>query len=261
MKLAVCISGAMGKSKRLRDNLKTNQDIIRNATYPYFEVDYFLATWENTISTALEPNFIYETPEMHYHPVMDTEPFPTYKHKHYKSKVVGDDPVHHSLKKKTLHRTKQILIHNYLIEEIENDGYDMVIRLRYDSILNDKIDWKELIMKSYWSKKAMGFAIRYKRWTDAHRLYDIPHIYNSKEKPKPNDGAEHSQDWNYSINDHMIIHPMSLWSTKRVHELHENKKLQVAEWGWYQVLSQPYGDNHHSYYGGVTLERHYKYTI
>ena len=92
-------------------------------------------------------------------------------------------------------------------------------------------------------------------------MYHWNEIYNSKEKPKPNDGAEHSQDWNYSINDHMIIHPMSLWSTKRVHELHENKKLQVAEWGWYQVLSQPYGDNHHSYYGGVTLERHYKYTI
>ena len=263
MKLAVCISGAISsKTKREFQNLEINKKIIKEACHPYFEVDYFLATWEDTVSKNLDFDFVYKQPVIHYHPVRDTEPFPTYKHIHYKERCSNESPRSgQHLTNTTLNRTKQILIHNYVMEEIKDKEYDIIIRLRFDAIMNSKIDWKKILLKSYWENKALGFAIRYNRWQDPHRLYDIPHIYNSKDKVFGDVGVKGSQDWNYNLNDHLIIHPQKIWDTERVNSLHENKKLQVAEWGWYQVLSQPFGDNHHSYYGGVTLERHYRYKI
>lgn len=53
--------------------------------------------------------------------------------------------------------------------------------------------------------------------------------------------------------DLLIIHPRDLFDKKRMWQLHEDKKLIAAEMGWYQVLSQPYGDNHDCYFARLGM--------
>ena len=55
------------------------------------------------------------------------------------------------------------------------------------------------------------------------------------------------------IGDTILWIPLLFTHCDKVSELHNNKELKAAEWGWYQVLSKE--DNHYSYYGGCQMER------
>lgn len=244
MRIAVCISGVMsGNSSK---NLEHNKRILPD------HCDYYLATWNDTRKGIVpEPDFMYEQPKLNYHPILDTEPFPVYKNIKYKEEAKTNIRV----KEISSQRTKQILIHNYLLSDIKED-YDIIIRLRFDSLLSTKINWLELIEKSHNEQCAQGFAIRRKRWKDHDKIFDIPHVYMPKDRMISSGGVKESNDWNYGVNDHAIIHPRNLWDCDMVTRYHNEGKLQPGEWGWYQILSEPHGDNHHSYYGGVVLERY-----
>ncbi len=61
------------------------------------------------------------------------------------------------------------------------------------------------------------------------------------------------------ISDYLIMHKEEHLNTKEVYFLHENKQLLGAEFGWWQILSKPFGGNNHtSVYGGVILVRQKK---
>jgi hypothetical protein len=40
-----------------------------------------------------------------------------------------------------------------------------------------------------------------------------------------------------------------------VYKLYKEKKLHAAEFGWYQVLSQPYGGIHRNHHGFVNHDK------
>jgi len=69
-----------------------------------------------------------------------------------------------------------------------------------------------------------------------------------------------SNDWGGYIMDPLILHPREIFDVDRAWTLHEEKKLLPAERGWYQVLSQPYNDNHESIYGGAQIEKYLSQT-
>ena len=139
----------------------------------------------------------------------------------------------------TKHWTKQILIHDYLLKKIPSD-YDMIIRTRFDTIVSKEINFVEFIEGSYYENYAIGFNTRYEKvWLRHNELLEfVPHF-----------NVGH-------VNDALILHPRNLWNSQLVETLHNSKELQAAETGWWQILSEHYGDNHQNFHGGVYIDKH-----
>mgnify|MGYP001156745888 FL=1 len=243
MKIAVCLSGMVrGQVPR---NLQRLKRIL-----PY---DYFFSTYthkEEDLWWFLGMNgeyTLFDEPEMHYNPVMD--PPELYTRKLRLLKQDGERGESLGVIEKTKHHTKQILSHANLVSHIPED-YDMIIRVRYDAFISQKIDFVHYLERSLNENIAIGFGTRTSRWIDLDKLYVVPRRW-------PN-GVDDtiSQDWGSYLMDVMIMHPRKLLDTKHAFKLHEEKKLLPAEVGWWQLLSEPTGgENHISMYGGAQIER------
>jgi len=233
MKVALCVSG------QLRGDWRKNLERLKEC-FP--TADVFTATWGQNDSVT----YSFEEPTIHYHPVLDTEPYQTHKAIEYKKRCATDD----GLKDKTSHRTKQILAHDMMLDKIDND-YDIIVRTRFDCIISPEIDWNKYLEQSLEENCALGFGIRSSRWSIIEVIKEIPQYWCPVDKPVPATGINQTNDWNYFLLVILIIHPRSLWDGDEVKRLHEEKELKVAEWGWYQVLST--NDNHRSFYGGCKV--------
>lgn len=244
MKIAVCVSGIC------RGNVQQN---LEHARYHFPTADYFFATWKNRdedITSSLgQVNYqTYDEPIMQYHPVLDIHEFPAPKLiKHKKQRKSGKlDEV---WEERTVHHTKQILIHNMLLRDLPSE-YDMIIRLRYDTFLSKEVDFSNYLTKSYNEKIAIGFGTRWSRHKNLDQLVEVPKIYPDGK----NDSI--SQDWGWYLMDPLIFHPRVLWNHDLVDTLHNSKRLVAAEYGWFQILSEPYDHNHLSVYGGAHIEKY-----
>lgn len=243
MKIAVCISGVCrGKVKRNLDNMKRH--------FP--DADYFYATWTgregDCVKAGIKDFKSYPEPKMNYHPIKDIDGPPAPKLMIQKKKCQTGE-YNGQWQSKTQHHTKQILIHDMLLKDIPDD-YDMIIRLRFDTWLSGQVDFSEYLQKAYKKNIAVGFGTRTSRHRNVDLLSEVLKIY-----PNGRDDSV-SQDWGWYIMDPMIFHKRELWDHNLVKELHENKQLAAAEFGWYQVLSEPYGDSHTSVYGGAQIEKY-----
>lgn len=242
MKVAVCVSGIC------RGNVKRNLQYLKE----HFPYDYFFATWtgkENGMHQAgISDFYTFDEPEINYHPIRDIDGPPAPKLMTQKAKCLSGE--YNSIwQGKTQHHTKQILIHDMLLTKVPDD-YDMVIRTRFDTWTSPNVKFDEYLKKSYDRNIAIGFGTRASRHKNINQMVEIAKIY-------PNGRDETiSQDWGWYLMDPLIMHPRNLWNHELVNELHTNKKLAAAEFGWYQVLSEPYGDNHTSVYGGVQIEKY-----
>lgn len=247
MKPAICISGIC------RGNVERNIENVKS----HFPYDIFFATWEGCEKVIKNhglsnENVVYfKEPKMHYHPILDPENVLSPKLKSIKKRMeINDFSLGKDYYTRTLNHTKQILIHNELLKKIPNE-YDMIIRIRYDTFLSNKVNFHSYLEKSYKEGISIGFGTRTTRHKNIDVLYEIPKLY-----PYENMPATVSNDWGWYIMDPMIFHPRSIFDNKLVDKLHQEKKLLVAENGWYQVLSQPYGDNHLCVYGGAQIEKY-----
>lgn len=240
MKIAICISGIP------RGNMKQNLALLKSK-FPY---DVYLGSWsghEIPNNLLVNGRHYYDTPKMHYHPILDTEPISP-KLESIKNKMTNG-VMRSDYYERTLHHTKQILIHSYLLKDIP-DKYDMIIRSRYDTVISTKVDLQKYLHKSYDENIAIGFGTRTSRHKDFNVLKEIPKIYP--------DGKDEtiSNDWGWYLMDPLIMHPRKIFDNNLVNSLHNNKKLLPAENGWYQILSEPYNDNHLCVYGGAQIEKY-----
>ena len=244
MKIGICISGIC------RGNLEKNIQSIKN----HFSGDYFYGTWDTHVLPKYlkDANIFYiKEPTMDYHPILDVDDLKAPKLKTIKKQMTIPSNLNTTeYRNRTLHHTKQILIHNEMMKKIDS-SYDMIIRLRYDTFLSSRVDLNSYLKKSYKDNIAIGFGTRTSRHKNINILYEIPKIY-----PTENPPASVSQDWGWYLMDPLIFHPRNLWDTNLVDRLHKEKKLLPAEYGWYQILSEPYGDNHLSVYGGAQIEKY-----
>mgnify|MGYP001178985969 CR=1 FL=1 len=64
-----------------------------------------------------------------------------------------------------------------------------------------------------------------------------------------------NDDWYGYLPDSLIMHRREHFDTSLVTKLHSEKNLAPAEWGFYQVMSEPYGDIHTSIHGGAHIAR------
>lgn len=184
-----------------------------------------------------------DEPEIGYHPVLDTEPYSDEESQQRRKVFVENDDnlseTRRSLKQKSIHWNKQILIHNHMMKNIPE--CDIVVRSRFDTILSAKIDWSDMIRMSYEEDIPLGFnTMHYSKTFYMNQLRDM------------HEGAK------YYINDALIIHPYGLWDCNLVDQLYKDKKLKGAEEGWYQVLSEPSGMYHKSWHGGAYLEAYWE---
>lgn len=240
MKVAICISGMP------RGNMTRNLALLKSKL-PY---DVYLGSWTNhEIPNNLLVNgrYYYDAPNMHYHPIVDTDPISpkleTIKDKMSKGIMKSD------YYERTLHHTKQILIHSYLLKDIPDD-YDMIIRSRYDTVISTKVDLHKYLYKSYDENIAIGFGTRISRHKNFNILKEIPKIYPDGKNEKI------SNDWGWYLMDPLIMHPRKLFNHDLLNTLHNDKKLLPAENGWYQILSEPYNDSHLCVYGGAQIEKY-----
>lgn len=241
MKVAICISGIC------RGQAKRNVDLAR-LHFPTAE--FFFSTWEGQPKLPFENAFYHPEPKMHYHPVVDlvddnckAPKWLAYKHILCKEKAVYE---------RTSHQSKQILGHALLLQEVPKE-YDMIMRMRYDTVLSKSVDFTPLLERSYKENLAIGFGTRDRRHKDLNSFAEVPQIYPTKDSPP---GTSH--DWGWYLMDPLIMHPRKMFDIELVFRLHEEKKLYPSERGWYQILSAPFGDNHVSMYGGVQIEKYLK---
>jgi hypothetical protein len=243
MKVAVCYSGLC----EAKDWNYTSQSVKH-----HFDCPTFYSTWSSVEKHMPKvPYTVYPEPIMEYHPIADMEnklltPKLRANKKNMAEEKPGFGPAYRLL---TYNQTKPILSHAYQLEELDS-SYDMIVRVRFDTYLSPKVDLNYYLHKAYEENIAIGFGTRTSRHPELYKLEEIPRVYPDRRRK----GL--SLDWVSYLMEPLILHPRNLFKTNKVFRYHEQKLLLPAENGWYQMLSEPYGDSHLSVYGGAQIEKY-----
>lgn len=232
MRIALCINGIY------RPNVYPTPTKLIDRMINKFGADTFFHTWEeykHTVPKDYHHNlFACDEPVLNYHPVTDNKVGCKHaKYEEYKNKRILHD--------KMAHASKQILGYADLLSKIDVSKYDVIIRARWDTIISSIVDFAPFIDSAVSSP--VGFMIRPNR---GHLIDDIIEVSKTSGK---------SDDWYGYLPDVLIFHNPKLFNINYVHQLHKDQSLLPAEWGWYQVLSEPYGDIHYSIHGGASIAR------
>lgn len=214
MRIAVAFSGL------IRGNYEKNIALFKQKLPT---AHFWFTTWKN----QQKENYIhryYDEPIIDYKPATELE----YPHTYTRFKSGAAHNWHD--------RSKQILAHCMTVDDFCKN-YDVVVRARYDCRICDYLNLYEFCEMSYNENKSIGF-------------------FTPRNMPVPSSltGVTSGDRYYQHHVDHLIIHKKSLLRTDIAYQLHENKKLLVAEYGWWQVLSEPHGDNHLAFRGGVKLD-------
>lgn len=231
MKIALCILGLYRKNVS-----PPPPKLIKGLRGRFPTADVYYHTWsEKFKDVPIEYQGGLETcpqPKMDYHPVLDTgeecqhKKFSAYKQKRL---MIG----------KQKFASLQILAYADLYSKIPQQ-YDLYIRARWDTKVSGKINFNDQMQEAL--KGPVGFMYRRNR----NQIFD---------KLVPVNREDKADDWYGYLCDSMIIHTPQHFDPNLVRQLHRDKKLWPAEWGWYQVMSKPYGDIHQCYHGGADLAR------
>lgn len=233
MKIAVCFSGLY------RKNISINPHYLHaNYEKAFPDADFFYHTWDEYITDipVIYHDALFSCPEpfLDYHPVFDvsvSSPHP--KFPEYKKGNIPD-----TKKTKLLRQTKQMLGHADLLSKIPQD-YDVIVRARYDVNIWDVNYDKFLNMAA--EGTPVGFATKLKQGQQFGKLHEA-----TKEDEETCLGH---------LPDYMIIHNPKKFDSDYVFRLHREQNLLPGEWGWWQVLSEPYGDNHRVFCGYAQIVR------
>lgn len=237
MKVAVCVSGAF-KTGHPKGCLVKNNRVQKNK-FP--EADFYYATWNSYKSDfeKLFPDYqceYFSEPVMHYHPYLDIKK-QDYISTFYHGTVNWVREGGPKRIEWTLHHTKQILIHAWLIDIIKND-YDVIIRTRFDCLISKKANFGEFIKDTYNNNRANGFGTRKEEHFNHLREIDTK-----------------KSNWSVRLLDQLIIHAPSVIDCIVINGLHKDKILHAAEYGWYQTISMNHGSDHRNHDGWVNHDR------
>ena len=197
MKVAMCFSGLP------RGNYKENITRFRRIFPDY---DFFFSTWRG-YEIEGENYTIYEEPKSDYLNALCND---KKIGKKYNAKVLAWG-------------YKQIIGHSLqLLFDVPRE-YDMIVRCRYDSELNEKIDWDHFVKKSYNRNTIFGFSSESGE--------------NSKGLKRWDSIIEITGKYQYArLNDMLIFHKRNDFSSERVFELFRKEILQPCEQGWVQAF-------------------------
>ena len=227
MKVAVCVSGLVQS-----DYIKRNNEVLK-AKFPM--ADFYYATW-NDQRENFEKNFpddkcfYYEQPYMHYHPYMDIKDFTSPYFEETKGWIRRTNRIPWSL-----HHTKQIIIHSWLLNEISEE-YDVIVRARFDGFIwrDPEANFLPFLKDTYENQRANCFAVT--QGPKFKQLYESDYINTPKMR--------------YWILDQLIIHPRSFVQKEKVDQLHKEGRLRAAEYGWAQFMTK-----HRNWHGWVNHDK------
>ena len=233
MKVAICFSGQM------RGDYERNiADVIE--CYP--KADVYFTSWVNQPQHKWVHRY-YEELTLHYNPALENaDGVPDVYQQWIRTRKAEDE--------RWKHRTKQILGHALVVKDFADD-YDVIVRARYDNIvgpaMKEQMSW--FIERAFNKKKSLGFFV------PRMSCDPTPFLLQQNKHQKQFGLLELNSDRRKKHHvDHMIIHHRDVFNTDYVWKLHDEKRLLVAEYGWWQVLSQPYDDNYEAYKGYVGVQ-------
>lgn len=227
MKTALCITGMY------RPWVKTDITyLVKEMIGVLKPTDVFYHTWDSCKDITPFKSIYCAEPVLDYHPVADV----TVECLHDKFIQYKANKLMHN---KTAERSKQLLGYADLMDRIPDD-YDLIMRARWETIVSRTFDYNKY-KKMAIDKGPVGFMIRPNRRQSVDADLEV-----SKDR---------SDDWFQFLPDALIFHRKEQFDTTLVRELHKQKNLLPAEWGWHQILSKPYGDIHTSVHGGAHVAR------
>lgn len=242
MKVAVIFSG------QYRGNVDRNLYLFSLA-FPNY--DFYFTAWEN--SKITDPNIVQlKEPE---------DIFPAYEFDLEKQRYVHNTPTSVASKKGWC--CKQHLGHALAVEMF-GKGYDMIVRARYDCVINPEINWEVLVQYSFYFKTIIGIGPANSGQVSTSK----GNLWKRISNPDPFYGFIKWPDkwphFGHGLSDVIILHPPSMIDVNRVTELYEKELLRENEFGWWQILvEENRGSVHYTkdptlnYRGGVILDRNY----
>lgn len=144
---------------------------------------------------------------------------------------------------KIRHQNKQQLLYALTYNDFIKPEHDIVIRLRYDSCIQDSLKDKieEFCQLVWHTRRPAGFH---------HFTHSTKDIIFPKE---PHEEDCHANQISGTLRDFMIIHRADMFDPNFVFHLWDTKRLHIAEQGWYQILSEPYKAAHRQYISYVKI--------
>lgn len=230
MRIVVCVEGV---------NTSGSNALIPKLRSIFNGAEFYYHTWSN--KTNLIPE--------EYHPRLSTAHFPRVPYHPLESKIEGKHGKYITYKQKRLHwdyllfQNTPILQHADLLSKVPI-YYDMVIRVDWNTQVDDKVDYHALLHKAY-LVGPVGFMTRDNRGPE----------FGSGQLEEVKKTSSHSDDWYGFLPSAMIFHARKHFNITHVKKLHKDHDLHPSEWGWYQVLSEPYNDTHTSMHGGAIITR------
>lgn len=212
---------------------KNPDGLMKKMRTQWSEYDIYYHTWEGQKTPKGLSVITCPEPELTYHPIYDTErenqnfKYQYYRNNRKKVRAKHFDKQHHAF--------KQIIGYADAYDKIGGDEYDVLIRTRWDLRVSN-FDWSEYIERAY-EEGPVGTMFRSKR-------------KDSESLPVVETDDENRVQF---LPDIMIMHRAEDFDSLYVRHLYETQELWGAEWGWWQVLSEPYGDNHLSLRGGAKV--------
>ena len=224
MRLAVCISGVNNKNSRIVKFLKEK---IPEATYFY----HTFSNKTNLIDKELHDSlFTMHYPKWHYHPMEVPNICKHGKFKKYVQQKLSWDKLYFG--------TVPILQHCDLLRKIPKE-YNQIIRCDWNTQIDRQVDLHHWYRKAF-EQGPIGFMVRDNRG---------PNFGSGKLRELPKDENDVNNDWFHFLPSTFIIHHRKHFDVQQVTQLNKNCELLPNEWGWYQVLSAPYGGIHTSVHG------------
>jgi hypothetical protein len=244
MRIAFCVSGiprsGIGQSEKIHENFHRNRKSHARA-FP--SADFYYGTWneyEEIVKNSFPDDSIvsFEEPAIDYHPFYDISP-----EFMWSERLVKIVPKYKTIKDhrqdRYIHQTKQILCHAYLIDHFNlKEKYDIIIRARYDTYISHQANFQRFLDDVHENPKAVGFALL--KDNNFDQIKTIP-------KDAPNGKR--------FLFDSLIIHSSKIFDTEEVYKLNSAQNLLPCEFGWFQTMSYPYGENHQCYSGWANADR------
>ncbi len=226
MQIAVCISGVNDKKSIIVEQLQQKLP----------GCNFYFHTFSN--KTNLVPGNLHDRlftmhyPKWHYHP-MEASEKTTIKHakfKKYLEQKINWDELYFGI--------VPMISHSNLLKKIP-DRFDLIIRVDWNTQIDRQVDLNHWIRKAY-EKGPVGFMIRDNRG---------PQFGSGKIEEIGYNAVNIEDDWYGFLPSTFIIHHRKHFDHALCRRLIKECKLAPAQWGWYQLLSEPFGDIHSSVHG------------
>lgn len=239
MNVAVCISGLAREG---------HIECIDHLRYVFSDYDVYFGHWKEHDPPKIDNLFLFDEPKINYHCITETKYKPDCSK--LQEHLVPLDQMQariRGLQEKYSHSFKQILAHEFLINQID-PKYDLIIKLRYDVLLP----------KTKLMKKIFENLINFVYQKDIVIGIAQPKTLKLSEKLFMHKDFDCNSCTGYRVFDQIIIHQR--YRAKGAYKLYQEKNLLGSEWGCHQVFCQQWGlpKSYQNIRGGMLLYRYYK---